>query len=69
MADEANTAKGAVKKIRVLIAHEEHLPNHVLSLPEAEAKVAVKAGWADDDDAGVAYAEKNEPQPDTKSEG
>jgi len=57
MADKANT------KVRVLRAHEEHLPNHVITLTPAEVKSAIDAGWADDDADAVAYAEANEPQP------
>jgi hypothetical protein len=51
-------------KVRVLIAHDVHLPNHVIPLSAAEAKAAVADGWADDSAEGVAYAEANEPQPD-----
>jgi len=63
MADEATSAAKGGKKVRVLVAHEEHLPNHVITLSASDAAAAVKAGWADDDAAAVAYAEANEPQP------
>lgn len=50
-------------KVRVLIAHQGHLPNHVILLSTGEAKAAVADGWADDSAEGVAYAEANEAQP------
>jgi hypothetical protein len=56
MADKAT-------KVRVLIAHDGHLPNHVILLSAPEAKAAVVDGWADDSAEGVAYAEAHEPQP------
>ncbi|WBO23937.1 hypothetical protein [Sphingomonas abietis] len=55
--------KSAAKKVRVLVAHEEHRPHHVLTLPTKEADAAVKDGWACDDPEGIAYSEKNEAQP------
>lgn len=54
----------ATKQVRVLVAHEEHLPNHVITLSAKEAAAAVKDGWADDSDDAVAYALENEPQPE-----
>ena len=57
MADKANV------KVRVLVAHEEHLPNHVITLSADDAAAAVTEGWADDNAAAVAYALANEPQP------
>lgn len=56
--------KAETVKVRVTLAHGDHLPNHVLILSPDEATRAVVAGWADDDAAGVAYAEEHEPQPE-----
>ena len=63
MADEIKDAPASDVKVRVLLKHENHLPNHVVTLSAAAAKAAVKAGWACDDADGVAYAEEHEPQP------
>ena len=56
-------ADNAKVKVRVLVAHGDHLPNHVITLAADDAAAAVKEGWADDNAAAVAYALKNEPQP------
>ncbi|WP_010186010.1 hypothetical protein [Sphingomonas sp. PAMC 26605] len=64
MADKIEDAPASDVKVRVLLKHKDHLPNHVITLSAAAAKVAVKAGWADDDADGVAYAEANELQPE-----
>jgi hypothetical protein len=55
----APAKRGGTKKVRVLIAHDEHLPNHVITVP---ASVDTK-GWGDEDGDAIAYAEANEPQP------
>jgi len=56
-------------KVRVLLAHGAHLPNHVINLPADEVKAAVEEGWADDNPRAVAYAEEHEPQPKAEAEG
>lgn len=63
MADAIEDAKASTLKVRVLLKHEDHLPNHVINLSAADAKAAVNAGLACDDAVGVAYAEEHEPQP------
>lgn len=62
---EATSKEPTTKKVRVLIAHGDHLPNHVLTLSIEDAAQAVEDGWADDNPAAVAYALKHEPQPET----
>lgn len=52
-------AKDAGKvEVRVLVDHGGHAADSVTSLTADEAKAAVKAGWADDDKAAVAFAKK-----------
>lgn len=57
-AGASDDAKATGKtKVRVLADHDDHKANDVLSLSAAEAKIAVAAGWADDNPAAVKYAE------------
>jgi hypothetical protein len=57
-AEAAVKAAGKSRKVRVLLDIYGHKANDVISLPAAEAADAVSGGWADDDKAAVAYAEK-----------
>lgn len=49
------------KKVRIIAENGTHPINAVVTLPAADAAVAVAAGWADDSAEGVAYAETIEP--------
>jgi len=51
-------------KVRVLVAHGGHRPNHVITLSASEAKALKASGHVDDDADAVAWAEANEPQPE-----
>jgi len=52
-----------MKKVRVLVATGDALPNHVIHVAEGTDLT----GWADDTPEAVAYAEANEPQPEVEA--
>lgn len=55
-AESAQKAKGV--KVRVLVDHQGHRCDDVVTLSPDEAEAATAAGWADAHPSAVAFAEK-----------